>query len=120
MKLHNLNQCSHALCSTKQMYMFTAGATAKPGSSFGSSPSLDFFLDDVKCFGEEEKLLECHSSPVLLHNCLHTEEAGVTCHGGLIGLDVLTPLTINAPSNSVMPHFQVYCTLGEEGQDTCL
>ena len=58
------------------------GAKAVVGSSiWGSSPSLDYVLDDVKCFGSESKLLDCHSSPVLSHNCLHTEEAGVTCHG---------------------------------------
>jgi hypothetical protein len=52
------------------------------GSSiWGSSPSQDYVLDDVKCFGSESKLLDCHSSSVLSHNCHHTEEAGVTCHG---------------------------------------
>ena len=37
-------------------------------------------LDDVKCSGNEDRLLECQSSSVLSHNCLHNEEAGVTCH----------------------------------------
>ncbi|CAI8051100.1 Deleted in malignant brain tumors 1 protein [Geodia barretti] len=65
-----------------QLNLPTIGAKAVVGSSiWGSSPSLDYVLDDVKCFGSESKLLDCHSSPVLSHNCLHTEEAGVTCHG---------------------------------------
>ena len=51
------------------------------GSLWGSTPSLDYFLDDVKCFGNESALLNCHSSPVLSHNCLLTEEAGVSCSG---------------------------------------
>ena len=36
-------------------------------------------LDDVKCSGNEDRLLECESNSVLSHNCLHNEEAGVTC-----------------------------------------
>ena len=68
--------------SCNKMYDIIPGATAVTGLLlWGSSPSLDYVLDDVKCFGNERKLLDCHSSPVLSHNCLHTEEAGVTCHG---------------------------------------
>jgi deleted-in-malignant-brain-tumors protein 1 len=64
-----------------QLRLPKLGATAIVGSSYGSSASLNYLLDDVKCSGEEKRLLDCHSSSVLSHNCLHTEEAGVTCHG---------------------------------------
>ena len=39
------------------------------------------FLDDVQCSSSSNQLLECFSSPILTHNCLHTEDAGVECEG---------------------------------------
>lgn len=36
-------------------------------------------LDDVRCAGTENRLIDCPSSPVGIHNCAHSEDAGVTC-----------------------------------------
>ena len=44
----------------------------------GSGP---IFLDDVQCTSTSNQLLECHSSPILSHNCLHSADAGVGCEG---------------------------------------
>ena len=44
----------------------------------GSGP---IFLDDVQCTSSSNKLLECTSRPILTHNCLHTDDAGVACEG---------------------------------------
>lgn len=42
----------------------------------GSDPII---LDDVNCGGWESTLLECPSSGLFVHNCQHTEDAGVRC-----------------------------------------
>ena len=44
----------------------------------GSGP---IFLDDVQCTSSSDQLLECHSRPILSHNCNHSNDAGVGCEG---------------------------------------
>ena len=44
----------------------------------GSGP---IFLDDVQCTSSSSQLLECPSKPILSHNCLHFNDAGVGCEG---------------------------------------
>ena len=46
----------------------------------GSGPIV---LDDVQCTSSSNQLLECSSRPILLHNCLHSDDAGVGCEGGV-------------------------------------
>ena len=36
-------------------------------------------LDNVLCAGTENRLIDCPSSTT--HNCIHAEDAGVTCQG---------------------------------------
>ena len=39
-------------------------------------------LDDVVCTSSiANQLLECSSSPILTHNCLHSADDGVGCEG---------------------------------------
>ena len=38
-------------------------------------------LDDVVCTPSASQLLECYSSPFLVHNCDHHDDAGVGCEG---------------------------------------
>ena len=79
---YNFEEDILALTASSPLLNLYPGAKAVVGYLlWGSSPSLDYVLDDVKCFGYEGQLLDCQSSSVLSHNCLHTEEAGVTCHG---------------------------------------
>ena len=48
---------------------------------FGGSPSRLIHLDNVECGGTESSLLECQSNPIDVHNCDHSEDAGVRCQG---------------------------------------
>ena len=57
----------------------TAGR-AYSSANFGNG-SGPIFLDDVQCTSSSSRLLECPSSPILLHSCLHSADAGVGCEG---------------------------------------
>ncbi|XP_041470189.1 deleted in malignant brain tumors 1 protein-like isoform X2 [Lytechinus variegatus] len=52
--------------------------TANTNAYFGEG-SGDILLDDVSCDGDESSLLECSNPGIGVHNCGHSEDAGVTC-----------------------------------------
>ena len=56
------------------------GGRAYSNAHFGAG-SGPIFLDDVQCSSSASQLLECHSRPILSHNCLHSADAGVGCEG---------------------------------------
>ncbi|XP_078397295.1 scavenger receptor cysteine-rich domain-containing protein DMBT1-like [Cetorhinus maximus] len=41
----------------------------------------DIWLSDVKCLGNESALDQCSGSPIVVNNCTHSQDAGVTCSG---------------------------------------
>lgn len=41
-------------------------------------------LDDLRCSGTEARLVDCPHNGLTIHNCVHSEDAGVRC---------LTPIT---------------------------
>ena len=40
------------------------------------------WLDDMKCTGEEERLLDCSASTVEKIDCSHDEDVSIICQGG--------------------------------------
>ena len=54
-------------------------ATAVSRARFGQG-SGPILLDNVRCSGSEETLLQCNHRGVGIHNCQHSEDAGVICH----------------------------------------
>ena len=62
------------------MPLIKPGARAYSNAYFGAG-SGPIFLDEVQCTSSASQLLECPSSPILSHNCLHSADAGVGCEG---------------------------------------
>lgn len=54
-------------------------ATAARGEAFFGPGSGTILLDNLKCSGGEASLQECSHISWNVHNCDHTEDAGVTC-----------------------------------------
>ena len=54
------------------------GAIAIVRAFFGAGTGR-IWLDNVNCAGTEPRLANCPSSPLGMHNCAHSEDAGVRC-----------------------------------------
>lgn len=62
------------------VHWFSTGAQALTLATFGVGFG-PIFLDDVGCNGSESRLTQCSNLGVGVHNCAHTEDAGVNCSG---------------------------------------
>ena len=67
-----------AMVACRQAGFLTEGATARR-LAFFSQGTGDIVLDDLQCVGTESSLFDCPHSGVNIHNCVHAEDAGVTC-----------------------------------------
>uniref|UniRef100_A0A8C9QQK8 Soluble scavenger receptor cysteine-rich domain-containing protein SSC5D n=1 Tax=Scleropages formosus TaxID=113540 RepID=A0A8C9QQK8_SCLFO len=54
-------------------------AASARGEAFYGRGAGTILLDNLKCSGEEGSLLECSHIPWNVHNCDHSEDAGVAC-----------------------------------------
>ena len=60
----------------RQLGYSIVGSIARTRAFFGAGTG-NIFLDDVQCTGTEAVLSDCQVSTT--HNCVHSEDAGVTC-----------------------------------------
>ena len=61
---------------------FSTDASSFSLSHFGGGTG-GIFLDNVACSGSESRLIDCSHSGIGVHNCDHTDDAGVRCYGML-------------------------------------
>lgn len=62
--------------------MLILGATAVLAAGFGQGGQTQpIWLDQVRCRGTEIRLSDCPANPIGIHDCLHSEDAGVRCPG---------------------------------------
>ena len=73
--LKSISICSYHLRNCE------IGSLAFRGAHFGSG-SGPIFLDQLNCEGTEGRLIECRTiRPTGLHDCSHSQDAGVRCIG---------------------------------------
>ena len=58
------------------------GSIAVRNAGFGEGSNTSILLDDLLCTGDESSLLDCVTeSDIGVHDCDHSEDAGVRCDG---------------------------------------
>jgi hypothetical protein len=58
--------------------LFIGLATGFHNAQFGSGSGA-IFLDEVRCVGNESRLIDCPANAIGDHDCIHSEDAGVQC-----------------------------------------
>ena len=64
------------------------------------------WLDNVQCIGNETRLVDCRARLFGSHNCLHRDDAGVSCdtsRGWYIIVCPVTPVQVGAYAATVCP-----------------
>ena len=59
------------------------GATAFVGAAFGQGTG-PILLDNVRCNRREQRLIDCPHNGIGIHNCLHSDDAGLRCQGKVL------------------------------------
>ena len=60
-------------------FSFVIGVIALIRAAFGMGTG-PILLDNVRCNGSEQTLSSCPHQGIRIHNCDHTEDAGVICN----------------------------------------
>ena len=64
----------------KKLRMSLTGASVYGRGRFRRGETVEYWLDDVQCEGDEDSLFHCkHHQPIGKHNCGRKERAGVHC-----------------------------------------
>ena len=66
------------------------GAIPRSQAYFGRGTGA-ILLDNVACTGTETRLVRCRSNSLGIHNCVHDEDAGVTCQRMYASLCYICP-----------------------------
>lgn len=67
-----------AMVACRQAGFLTEGAIARSFAFFSQGTGA-IVLDNLGCTGTESSLFDCPHNGVNIHNCAHSEDAGVTC-----------------------------------------
>ncbi|XP_030839510.1 uncharacterized protein LOC763830 [Strongylocentrotus purpuratus] len=68
---------AHVVCHTLG---YPNASAYSSSANFGQGTG-EIILDNVQCTGSESNLAFCQHNGYLSHNCVHSEDAGVTCDG---------------------------------------
>ena len=66
---------------THTYYILYVGAVPIRFAFYGQGTG-PILLDDVQCLGTETRLIDCPANTLTVHNCAHSEDAGVQCQFG--------------------------------------
>ena len=73
--------------------IFPTGATTLTGSRVVDGTG-QIVLDNLRCTGSESRLVDCSHNGLGVHNCRHSDDAGVRCSAGTSTYRVYKPLVL--------------------------